>query len=98
MAQSTDPHRQLRLISIFAFIPALALILPCGLISHMPFPAVGLVPMFCSSLFQIITIGSRLRALKMTVFMNVLLAAFLLGMLIPRFVPVQYPANSVLFT
>lgn len=80
----TDPHRQLRLISIFAFIPAVAFLLPCGLISSRELPAIGLAPMFCSSSFQLITFGSRPRALKMTVFMNALLAAFLLGMLIPR--------------
>ena len=83
---SSDPHRQLRLISIFAFIPAFALLLPCGLISNREWPVIGIAPMFCSSLFQLITIGSRPRLPKTTVFINISLATFLLGILIPRFV------------
>jgi hypothetical protein len=80
-----DPHRQLRIISIFAFIPALSLLLPCGMISHAAWPAVGIAPMFFSSLFQAITIGSKPRMLKTTVLINTLLAAFLLAILVPRY-------------
>jgi hypothetical protein len=91
--QVIDPHRQLRIISAFAFLPAFAMLLPCGLISNVAWPAVGIAPMFFSSLFQAIALIMPPRLPTTTVFINTFLAVFLLAILIPRCV-IHPKANS----
>ena len=79
-----DAHYHLRLVAICAFVPALALLLPCGIISARPLPAIGIAPMFFSAGFQTMTIGGTSRMHKTTIFINLLIAVFLLSTLVPR--------------
>jgi hypothetical protein len=79
-----DPYRGLRIVAMFGFIAALALLLPCGILTSRTLPALGIAPMFFSAASQIVTIGSRPQMPIATVFINLLLAAFLFSVLLPR--------------
>ena len=82
--QAADQYRALRLISICAFVPAVALLLPCGIITGRPVPALGIAPMFFSSAFSALMINGKPRLPKTTLCIHVFLAAFLIGVLVPR--------------
>ena len=47
--QNREPHRQLRIVTLLAFIPGFALLLPYGIITAKPLPAVGIAPLFFSA-------------------------------------------------
>jgi hypothetical protein len=79
-----DPYRGLRIVAIFDSIAATAMLLPCGIITHKTWPVLGVAPMFFSAVFQVTTIGASPRMPKMTIFINLLLAASLLSVLLPR--------------
>jgi hypothetical protein len=81
-----DQHRTLRIVAICSFIPALALLLPCGIISALPLPVVGIAPMFFSSAFNAITINGKPRLPKTTLFVHLFIASFLISILVPRLV------------
>lgn len=84
--QVGDPYRQLRVMAICGFVPALSLLLPCGILTAKVLPALGIAPMFFSAAFQLATIGARPRFPKATVCINLFLATFLFSVLLPRFV------------
>jgi hypothetical protein len=87
--QQTDQHRALRIVAICTFIPAFALLLPCGIISARPVPAIGIAPMFFSSAFQVLTIGGKPRLPKTTFCIHLFLASFLISVLVPRLVEIR---------
>jgi hypothetical protein len=83
-SKASDPYRGLRIIAMFDFIAALALLLPCGILTNKPLPALGIAPMFFSAASQLVVIGARPQMPISTVFINLLLAVFLFSILIPR--------------
>lgn len=89
--KNVDQHRKLRIVAICTFIPALALLLPCGIISGKPLPTIGIAPMFFSAAFQAATINGRPRLPMTTFCINVFLAAFLFSILLPRSVDWDFP-------
>ncbi|KAK4191328.1 hypothetical protein QBC35DRAFT_487937 [Podospora australis] len=52
------PQRPLRTITILNFIPAFPLCIAHGALSHKPFPAVGLIPLFFSAVLGVLIIPS----------------------------------------
>jgi hypothetical protein len=88
--QQTDQHRTIRIVTICAFVPAVALLLPCGIISALPLPVVGIAPMFFSSAFSALTIDGRPRLPKTTFCIHLFIASFLISVLVPRLVGLDF--------
>jgi len=84
--QKADQHRAPRIVATCAFVPAVALLLPCGIISALPLPVVGIAPMFFSSAFSFLKINGTPLSPKTTFFIDLLIAMFLISVLLPRFV------------
>lgn len=80
--------RALRIITILTFEPALALLIPHGIVSHQICPALGLVPMFLSACLGLIHVFRTVKARSVDSFIDAFLAAFLLSIMIPAFVVV----------
>jgi len=51
----------LRVIAVASFVPAFALLLAHGIVSHSPVPATGLAPLFLSSSFSFFILRRRKR-------------------------------------
>ena len=47
--RSQEDYRQLRVVTILAFLLAVCLLLPHGMVAERPFPAIGIAPMFFSA-------------------------------------------------
>lgn len=88
--QQADQHRALRIVTICAFVPAVALLLPCGIISALPLPVVGIAPMFFSAAFSALTINGTPRLPKTTFCIHLFLASFLISILVPRLVELDF--------
>jgi hypothetical protein len=83
-SQQADQYRALRIVAICSFVPAVALLLPCGIISARPVPAIGIAPMFFSSAFNALTVNGKPRLPKTTLCIHLFLASFLISILVPR--------------
>ncbi|KAM0692419.1 hypothetical protein Q7P36_008622 [Cladosporium allicinum] len=59
------PDRTLRIITIVAFVPALALLIPSGVVTARPLPAIGLVPMAMSLVVSMAALASKKSSSRM---------------------------------
>lgn len=84
--QNMEPHRQLRIVTLLAFIPGFALLLPYGIITAKPLPAVGIAPLFFSACSGALALTSSLRTPGAKAWIDILMAGFFIAVLIPRFV------------
>lgn len=88
-SQDTEQHRQLRFVTFLAFIPGFSLLLPYGVITAKGLPAVGIAPLFFSAFSGALVLTSRIKTPGAKAWIDILLAAFFISVLIPRFVVVM---------
>ena len=80
----TKPRdRALRVITIFALVPALAFLIPHGAETEQVFPALGLIPAGLSAIIGLWHAAGYRMDILLTVLIDVFLSCFLIGMLIP---------------
>jgi hypothetical protein len=77
--------RQLRIFTIAAIIPAFALLVPSGVITYQPLPAIGLVPMAMSALLGLAALAGRNMSSYGRTWADIIVAISLLAVLIPRY-------------
>jgi hypothetical protein len=77
--------RQLRIFTIAAIIPAFALLVPSGVVTYQPLPAIGLVPMAMSALLGLATLASPKMSTHGKTWADIVIAVSLLAVLIPRY-------------
>ena len=99
MVHSSSPgarneHRWLRVTTVLAFLPAFALLLPYGLISFRPLPTVGIAAMFFSAAFSTLVLGGGVRSPGFRACCDLLLAASIVAILVPRYVRSFHLSNS----
>ena len=82
--EARNEHRWLRVTTVLAFLPAFALLLPYGLISFRPLPTVGIAAMFFSAAFSTLVLGRGVRSPGTRACCDMLLAAVIIAILIPR--------------
>lgn len=60
-ARNAQRHqdRALRIVTIIAMVPALALLIPAGVLTGNAFPALGLIPMGMSCLVGLTALGNK---------------------------------------
>ena len=78
--------RLLRWITIWSFVPAIAFLIPHGALTNMPCPAIGLIPQGLSACFGVFHIYRRLNTRGIDIAVDLFLAIFLIGTLIPGWV------------
>lgn len=79
-------ERTLRAITVLAFVPAVALLIPHGILTKDFCPAIGLVPAFLSFCFSIVRITNKAKSRRANISIDAFIAAFLVGTLIPGWV------------
>ena len=78
------PDRTLRIITIVAFIPALALLTPSGVVTARPLPAIGLVPMAMSLVVSMAALGSKKSSSRMRPMADSIVAVSLMIVMVFR--------------
>jgi uncharacterized membrane protein YhaH (DUF805 family) len=78
------PDRTLRIITIVAFVPALALLIPSGVVTARPLPAIGLVPMAMSLVISMAALGSKKSPSKMRPMADSIVAVSLMIVMVFR--------------
>ena len=92
--EARNEHRWLRVTTVLAFLPAFALLLPYGLISFRPLPTVGIAAMFFSAAFSTLVLGGGVRSPGLRACCDLLLAASIIAILVPRYVRPVRPFNG----
>lgn len=92
--QDRTEHRWLRVTTVLGFLPAFALLLPYGFISARPLPTVGIAAMFFSSAFSTLVLGGGVRSPGLRACCDLLLAASIIAILVPRYVRPVRPFNK----
>lgn len=82
----SESDRTLRIISIITFIPAIAILIPHGVLSDHPCPAIGLIPMSLSAAYGIVLINKTIKSQSIDTFIDAFLAVFLIGILVPTLI------------
>jgi hypothetical protein len=77
--------RQLRIFTIATLLPAFALLIPSGVVTYQPLPAIGLVPMTMSALLGLFTLASPKMSTSERTWADIIIAVSLLAVLIPRY-------------
>jgi len=77
--------RTLRIIMLFAFVPALPLLLAAGIV-WLPFPAIGLIPMTISLAINISALKNPKSLVRRNVIADAIVALALLAVMAWRFV------------
>lgn len=90
-SDTSKEHRWLRVTTVLAFLPAFALLLPYGIISARPLPTVGIAAMFFSAAFSTLVLGGGVRSPGTRACVDVLLAASIIAILVPRYAEVVDP-------
>lgn len=85
MAQS-PADRTLRLITIWAWIPAISLLIPYGVYTAQIVPPLALIPMTFSAIFGLHKVLSKSSNRGFTIFMDVFIANFLVSIIVPGLV------------
>jgi len=86
-ASNGRPDRTLRIITIVAFIPALALLIPSGVVTAKPLPAIGLVPMAMSLVVSMAALSSKKSAVNIRPTADAIVASSLMIVMVFRLVP-----------
>jgi hypothetical protein len=79
-----EEYRQLRAITILMFPLGFALILPYAIISSLPFPAVGLAPMFFSASLGSFMYTGMLQSPSKKATIDMILTIVYFVLLVPR--------------
>jgi hypothetical protein len=77
--------RQLRIFTIATLLPAFALLIPSGVVTYQPLPAIGLIPMTMSALLGLFTLASPKMSASERTWADIIIAFSLLAVLIPRY-------------
>jgi hypothetical protein len=77
--------RQLRIFTIATLLPAFALLIPSGVVTYQPLPAIGLIPMAMSALLGLFTLASPKMSTSERTWADIIIAVSLLAVLIPRY-------------
>lgn len=80
------PDRALRITTIVNFVPALALLIPSGVVTAKPLPAIGLVPMAMSLVVSMAALTSNKSSVRMRPTADTIVALSLMTVMIFRFV------------
>jgi hypothetical protein len=75
--------RVLRLITIWAWIPAMCLLIPYGVIAGKVVPPLGLIPISISAVFGLVMISRNSTPRGVIISMDVFIAAFLFSIIVP---------------
>jgi hypothetical protein len=78
------PDRTLRIVTIVAFVPALALLIPSGVVTAKPLPAIGLVPMAMSLVVSMAALGSKKSLTRMRPMADTIVATSLMIVMVFR--------------
>lgn len=84
MERNTD--HTLRLLTIIAWVPAFALLLPHGIITETLCPVLGIIPMTFSALTGLVHLVGKAKYRAGNIVMDLFCACFLLSILIPGWV------------
>lgn len=82
--RSQEDYRQLRVVTILAFLLAVCLLLPHGMVAERPFPAIGIAPMFFSAAMGVLIFTGMLRSPKKKAVADLTIAALLFAIMVPR--------------
>ena len=82
--QSGEAYRQLRAITIITFPLGIGLMLPLIIMNGLVFPAVGLIPMFFSTVLGSLMYTNKLRSPSTKASIDVALTVVYLALLMPR--------------
>jgi predicted nucleic acid binding AN1-type Zn finger protein len=80
------PDRTLRIVTIVAIIPALALLIPSGVVTAKPLPAIGLVPMAMSAVVSMAALASKKSSTRVRPTADVIVATSLMIVMVFRLV------------
>jgi hypothetical protein len=83
-------YRQLRAVTVLAFIPGFSLLLPAGIRSSHALPATGIVPLAFSACQGILILTGRLQLASKKALIDLVLALFFFAVLVPRCVANMY--------
>ncbi|KAK5121808.1 hypothetical protein LTR85_004683 [Meristemomyces frigidus] len=78
--------RVFRIITILAFAPTVAFVLPHGIGTHMLCPALGILPMAISACVGLVHVLGKAKFRAVSIAMDIFCACFLIGVLIPSWV------------
>lgn len=81
MEHNTD--RNLRLLTIVGWIPAVAFLLPHGIITEMMCPVLGIIPMTFSALAGLAHLAGKAKSRAGNIVLDLFCACFLISILIP---------------
>ena len=91
-------ERTLRVLTVLAWIPAMALLIPFGVMTHTIVPALGLIPMTFSAVLGLAKLYDYIRTdfhiLTITIYtftMDAIITLLLLGFTIPGYVHMAIP-------
>ena len=94
--QTVTPYRHLRITTIATFIPAFALLVPTGVVTERPLPAIGLVPMAISAMLSAATLMSKRKEFPETPYADAAVVLALLVVMIPSYVSERKPGAPLL--
>lgn len=77
---------QLRLITICAFIPGIALLVPAGLATKHALPFLNLIPLSISAFLGLVAIATREKPVPKIVYADLFIGLFIIIVLIPTYV------------
>jgi hypothetical protein len=86
----SQQDRTLRLITIGSWVPAMALLIPYGVKTESPFPALGLIPLTMSAVVGLAKLHVGAGLYNYTVYMDALITVLLLCFTIPG-LPMRWP-------
>jgi hypothetical protein len=78
--------RQLRLITVWAFIPGIILFLIAGLSVRNVLPYIDVAPLTLSAILGLVAVASRDRPMPWLMYADLCMAMFLISLLIPTYV------------
>jgi hypothetical protein len=81
-----EDYRQLRMITILAFLLGLPLILSHGIVTTRTLPALGIAPMFFSATMGALILTGRLKSPRIKAPMDLMMVASLFCFMVPRYV------------
>jgi hypothetical protein len=85
-----EEYRQLRAVTVLAFIPGFSLLLPAGIRSSHALPAMGIAPLAFSACQGVLILTGRLQLASKKALIDLFLAIFFFAVLVPRCVAISY--------
>jgi hypothetical protein len=75
--------RQLRLITIWVFIPGIILLLKAGFSTRNELPFISIMPMTLSAFLGLVAVASKERPMPWAMYADLCMAIFLISILVP---------------